>query len=117
MRAVCWMAVLVGLCTLVFDKALAQSQSILERGRAIAVQNCARCHAIGLDDERPHAIVTPFRELHTRYPIEMLVDAQATGIISGHDEMPMFELPHKDLNALLAYIDSFASVGLRYLRP
>jgi cytochrome c len=117
MRAVCWMVVLVGLCALVSDKARAQSQSILERGRAIAVQNCARCHAIGLDDERPHAIVTPFRELHVRYPIEMLVDAQATGVISGHDEMPMFELSHSDLNALLAYIDSFAPVGLRYLRP
>jgi hypothetical protein len=47
----------------------------------------------------------------------MLVDAQATGVISGHDEMPMFELSHSDLNALLAYIDSFAPVGLRYLRP
>jgi hypothetical protein len=47
----------------------------------------------------------------------MLVDAQATGVISGHDEMPMFELSHGDLNALLAYIDSFAPVGLRYLKP
>ncbi len=93
MRAVFWMAVLVGLYTLVSDTARAQSQSILERGRAIAAQNCERCHAIGLNDERPHAIVIPFRELHIRYPIEMLVDAQATGVISGHDEMPMFELP------------------------
>ena len=92
MRAVFWMAVLVGLYTSVCDRAWAQSQSILERGQAIAAQKCARCHAIELDDERPHAIVTPFRELHARYPIEMLVDAQATGVISGHDEMPMFEL-------------------------
>jgi len=47
----------------------------------------------------------------------MLVDAQASGVISGHDEMPMFELSREDLNALLAYIDSFAPVGMRYVRP
>jgi mono/diheme cytochrome c family protein len=117
MRAVSWIALLVGLYALMSDNSLAQSQSIVERGRAIAAQHCARCHAIGMDDEPPHAIVTPFRELHVRYPIEMLVDTQATGVISGHDEMPMFELSHGDLNALLAYIDSFAPVGLRYLKP
>lgn len=117
MRAVFCTAVLVGMCVLASEKAWVQSQPILERGRAVAAQNCARCHAIELNDERPHAIVIPFRELHIRFPIEMLVDAQTTGVISGHDEMPMFELPHGDLTALLAYIDSFAPVGLRYVRP
>jgi cytochrome c len=95
----------------------AQSSSMLEKGRVIAARKCAACHAIGRDDERPHAIVTPFRELHTRYPIEMLIDARETGIISGHDEMPMFELSREDMGALLAYIDSFAPEGLRYVRP
>lgn len=93
MRAVFWMAVLVSLYTSVCDKAWAQPQSIFERRRAIAAQKkCTRCHAIGLDDERPHAIVTPFRELHVRYPIENAVDARRQGVVSGHDEMPMFEL-------------------------
>jgi hypothetical protein len=90
---------------------------MLERGWAVSARKCAPCHAIGHDDERPHAIVTLFRELHTRYPIEMLVDAWRTGIISGHDEMPMFELSREDMRALLAYIDSFAPEGLRYVRP
>jgi mono/diheme cytochrome c family protein len=90
---------------------------MLERGRAIAARKCAACHAIGRADARPPAIVTPFRELHTRYPIEMLIDARETGVISGHDEMPMFELSREDMRALLAYIDSFAPVGSRYVRP
>jgi hypothetical protein len=47
----------------------------------------------------------------------MLIDAQKTGIISGHDEMPMFELSRADMRALLAYIDSFAPEALRYVRP
>jgi mono/diheme cytochrome c family protein len=97
--------------------AVAQSPSILARGRAVAEEKCARCHAIGRDDEPPHDIVTPFRDLHSRFPIDMLVDAQASGVISGHDEMPMFELSQSDVNALLAYIDSFAPAGRRYVRP
>jgi cytochrome c len=116
MRAL-WTHAVVVLVALQASEAFAQSLSALERGRAIAEQKCAHCHAIGHDDERPHAIVTPFRELHTRYPIEMLVDARATGVISGHDEMPMFELSRADMYALLAYIDSFAPDGLRYVKP
>ena len=112
-----WMPVLVVLWTLQAPEAVAQTSSVPERGRVIAEQKCARCHAIGRNDERPHAIVTPFHDLHTRYPIEMLIDAQKTGIISGHDEMPMFELSREDMRALLAYIDSFAPEGLRYVRP
>jgi cytochrome c len=112
-----WAHAVVVFMALQASEAFAQSLSVLERGRAIAGQKCAHCHAIGHDDERPHAIVTPFRALHTRYPIEMLVDARATGVISGHDEMPMFELSRADMYALLAYIDSFAPDGLRYVKP
>jgi mono/diheme cytochrome c family protein len=111
------MLVLVTLWLLQTPEAAGQTSSMLERGRAIAAQKCAPCHAVGRDDERPHAIVTPFRELHTRYPIEMLIDARKSGVISGHDEMPMFELSREDMKALLAYIDSFAPAGSRYVRP
>jgi len=62
-------------------------------------------------------LVLERRELHTRYPIEMLIEARASGVISGHDEMPMFELSREDMYALLAYIDSFAPEGLRYVGP
>jgi mono/diheme cytochrome c family protein len=110
-------AILVLLGLLQIGEGAAQSASTLAKGRGLAEQKCARCHAVGRDDERPHAIVTPFRDLHTRYPIEMLVEARTTGVISGHDEMPMFELSQSDMNALLAYIDSFAPVGMRYVPP
>ncbi|KAB2917039.1 MAG: c-type cytochrome [Hyphomicrobiaceae bacterium] len=89
---------------------------ILKRGRDIAAARCARCHAIAKDDERPHAIVIPFREMHTRFPIDMLVEARDSGIISGHDEMPMFELSATDMHALLAYIDSLAPHKRGYTR-
>jgi cytochrome c len=114
--AACAATVVALLAALHAGEADAQSPFAVARGRAIAEQKCARCHAIGRDDERPHAIVIPFRDLHTRYPVEMLVDAEATGVISGHDEMPMFELEAADMTALLAYIDSFAPAHLRYIR-
>ena len=77
----------VVLGTLQASEAIAQSLPMLKTGRAIAERKCARCHPMGGADERPHAIVTPFREPHTRYRIEMLVDARASGVISGLDEM------------------------------
>lgn len=79
-------------------------------GRAIAEAHCAVCHAVGPADASPTRVNenTAFRLLHERYPIEMLVEAAETGIISGHDEMPGFEFSLEDAEALLAYIDSLA---------
>jgi|KBSMisStaDraftv2_1062788.scaffolds.fasta_scaffold884161_1 cytochrome c len=95
----------------------AEDGAVLKRGRAIAALKCAHCHAIGRDDERPHAIVIPFRDFHIRYPIEMLMDAKASGVIGGHDEMPMFELSREDMHALLSYIDSLAPAKPGYAKP
>ena len=80
------------------------------RGREIAEAHCAVCHAIGLEDASPTQVneETAFRLLHKRYPIEMLVQAAKTGVISGHDEMPGFDFTVEEAHALLAYIDSLA---------
>ena len=51
-------------------------------------------------------IVLPFRDFHERYPIPMLVEASESGFISGHDEMPGFDLSESEMRSLLAYIDS-----------
>ncbi len=75
-----------------------------DRGQEIAAR-CARCHAIATNDDSPTRITIPFRNLARRYPIAMLVEAAKTGIIDGHDEMPMFDLGLADMKALLAYID------------
>lgn len=87
----------------------------LERGRILAEQMCGKCHATGATGASPHKITPPFRELSERFPVEMLVEAQKSGEISGHDEMPMFVLVPQDMRALLAHIDSFAAPKSRYL--
>lgn len=100
------------------DAKKAEVEVLLERGLAIAAENCSACHAIGLDDESPTRANenTAFRQLHERYPIAMLVEAAKTGLISGHDEMPEFHFERKDAEALLAYIDSLAPDKPGYTR-
>lgn len=105
--------------TLAQDAGDAAVEARLERGLAIAAENCSACHAIGLDDESPTRVNenTAFRQLHERYPIAMLEETAKTGGISGHDEMPEFQFEPEDAEALLAYIDSLAPDKPGYTRP
>lgn len=45
----------------------------------------------------------------------MLIEALRTGIITGHDRMPLFEFDPYDVRALVAHIDSFAPDAKKYL--
>lgn len=91
------------------------AETEIQRGEAIAVGRCIRCHAVGPSDPSPQLVSIPFRELHTRYPIEMLEAARRTGNIAGHDEMPGFDLGLDDVRALLKYIDSLAPNAPSYV--
>lgn len=75
-----------------------------QRGKTFALNNCARCHAIGRVGESPLKIAPPFRTLHKRYPIETLAEALAEGIQTGHPTMPEFQLPPDQINDLLSYL-------------
>ena len=86
--------------------AAAAETAAVERGRLIAAQRCRVCHAVAEAGDSPHAHVIPFRRLHERAPVEMLEAARRTGVVSGHDEMPMFELGRADAAALADYIES-----------
>ena len=78
----------------------------VERGRALAQANCARCHAIGVTGESPLAKAPPFRTLHRRYSVETLAEALAEGIRTAHPKMPQFELEAGQINDLIAYLKS-----------
>ena len=88
-----------------------------DTGRAVAAARCAVCHSIDGAGDSPHRASPPFRTLAEDFPSVMLENALRTGVISGHDEMPMFELAPADMNALLTYIDSLAPPDKRYLGP
>lgn len=108
-------AVLAGFGTIA--AAAEMGSRLIEQGRAIAEAKCGRCHATGPSGDSPHHITPPFHRLHEDFPIPMLSDAAEQGVLSGHDEMPMFEFSPDEVRALLAYIDSLATGKARYLAP
>jgi cytochrome c len=75
-----------------------------QRGKAFALNNCARCHSIDRTSESPLKIAPPFRTLHNRYPIDSLGEALAEGIETGHPTMPMFQLDPDQIHDLLSYL-------------
>jgi cytochrome c len=75
-----------------------------QRGKTFALNNCSKCHSVDRVTQSPLKIAPPFRTLHTRYPIEMLAEALAEGIVTGHPTMPEFQLDPDQINDLLAYL-------------
>jgi mono/diheme cytochrome c family protein len=80
----------------------------LARGRAIAKENCGRCHAVGAKGASPNPKSPPFRFLAKRYPLSNLEEALGEGIVVGHEglEMPQFRLDAAQIEALLGYLAS-----------
>ena len=108
-------AVVVVAVSLVSAGAALADDNRIARGLFIAQEKCGVCHATGAKDDSPHRASPPLRELHVDFPIQMLVEAAQTGVLSGHDEMPMFEFSRDDVEALLAFIDSLKPDGPAYL--
>ena len=75
-----------------------------ERGKAMAERLCARCHAIGVSGASPLAEAPPLRTFNEKWPLEQLEEALAEGIMTGHPEMPEFELTPEEIQDLLAYL-------------
>jgi mono/diheme cytochrome c family protein len=95
----------VGLVLLGAGSAWPQDQRALEsRGEDLLTTNCSRCHAIGRSGNSTHPEAPPFRTLGQRYPIEVLAEALAEGLSSGHPDMPEFRFEIDDVNAILAYL-------------
>lgn len=87
-----------------------------EGGARIAAAKCSRCHATESKGDSPQSVAPPFRDLYADYPIAMLVDAQKSGLISGHDEMPAFDFTEEEVTALLLHIDSLAPGKPAYVK-
>lgn len=86
--------------------AVASQDERTERGEAILSEACASCHAIGKTGESPKLGAPPFRGLSEDYPVENLAESLAEGIMSGHPEMPVFVFEPRDIDAIIAYLQS-----------
>lgn len=78
-----------------------------QRGQAFARTNCGGCHSIDSLTPSPLTIAPPFRSLHLKYPIEMLEEALAEGITTGHPTMPEFRLDPAQINDLISFLKRF----------
>lgn len=76
-------------------------------GAGIAQSRCGKCHATGPKGESPARAAPPFRDL-AREPLDMLEAARHSGVVAGHDEMPMFDVTRAEADALIAYIRNLA---------
>jgi cytochrome c len=77
-----------------------------QRGKTIALTNCARCHSVDRVTQSPLKAAPPLRTLHLRYPVETLGEALAEGIETGHPTMPAFQLHLDQIHDLLSYLKS-----------
>jgi mono/diheme cytochrome c family protein len=78
--------------------------SSAEQGKRLALTYCARCHAIDKVSPSPLKIAPPFRTLHERYPVGMLEEALAEGIVTGHPTMPEFRFDGDQIGDFLAFL-------------
>lgn len=96
-------AIVAGLLLINSSLVYAADQSL---GHVFATDNCARCHAIGQTGNSPYAKAPPFRAVARKYPLEDLSEALAEGIVTGHNTMPEFTLSTRQIDDLLAYLDT-----------
>ena len=85
----------------------AADEALAERGRIIADTYCSDCHATGPTGASPLPIAPPLRTFRQRWDVENLAEALAEGIMVGHEDMPEFRMTPSEIDAFLAYLDSF----------
>jgi cytochrome c len=81
-------------------------RAVESRGERLLTANCSGCHAVGRSGNSPKPEAPPFRTLGQRYPIEVLAEALAEGLSSGHPDMPEYRFEIDDVDAILAYLES-----------
>jgi mono/diheme cytochrome c family protein len=83
-----------------------RAETLQERGRVIAGGLCSRCHAIGRTGDSPHPAAPRFRTLDRQMDLGKLAQRIREGLLTGHEDMPMFRFGRNDADAMVAYIRS-----------
>jgi cytochrome c len=77
-----------------------------QRGEGVARGLCSQCHAIGRTGDSPHPAAPRFRSLDNRTDLSKLARRIREGLLTGHEDMPMFRFDRDDADAMVAYIRS-----------
>jgi cytochrome c len=84
----------------------AQAETLQERGEVIARGLCTQCHAIGATGISPHPAAPRFRVLDNQTDLSKLSQRIREGLLTGHEDMPIFRFNRNDADAMVAYIRS-----------
>ena len=98
--------IVAALCLLAAGPARAQERAEVEAGRKLADMHCSRCHAVGNEGASLMEGAPPLRDIKLRYPVDDLAEALAEGMETAHPQMPVFTFSPKEIDELLAYLDS-----------
>jgi mono/diheme cytochrome c family protein len=82
------------------------AETLQQRGEAIARGMCAGCHAIAKTGDSAHPAAPRFRSLDNRTDLGKLAQRLRGGLLTGHEDMPMFRFNRDDADAMVAYIRS-----------
>ena len=83
-----------------------QAETAQQRGKVIAQGLCSQCHAIETIGDSPHPAAPRFRSLDARTDLSKLARRIRGGLLTGHEDMPMFRFDRDDADAMVAYIRS-----------
>ncbi len=83
-----------------------QAETAQQRGRVIAQGLCSRCHAIEPTGDSALPAAPRFRSLDARTDLSKLARRIRGGLLTGHEEMPMFRFGPDDADAIVGYIRS-----------
>lgn len=84
----------------------ATDKQSLQLGQRLLEQYCAACHAIGTEGSSSHEQAPAFRDLSQKYPVALLDEALAEGIMSGHPDMPVYEFEPDQIEGIIEYLES-----------
>lgn len=83
-----------------------ESERLIAEGRELAERTCAFCHAVGAKGPSPNAKAPAFRTLAERHPELSLREPLSRGVLAPHDVMPNFGLTDREIDGLVAYINT-----------
>jgi len=78
-------------------------------GERLLRRHCARCHMVGTTGTSPHPAAPMFKNLSRKYPVELLEESLAEGLMSGHPDMPVFYFTVDEVDNIITYLKSIQS--------
>jgi mono/diheme cytochrome c family protein len=80
------------------------AEADIEQGRIIAERWCAACHLVGPGQETASDQVATFAQIAGRE--DLTTDSLRQFLQMPHPPMPDLQLSHRDIRALIAYIEN-----------